>query len=108
MLPEIPPPNSNRIPDGTGGVSDSAEYYSPVTSTNFTAGRSDINRPRPRILVPFVARFIYRVAIGHTRSADPVLFGLLVANALFCATAALMLVDLGAGASGNYSVALLG
>jgi len=91
------------------GVNDSAEYYSLVTSADFIAARSLAgDSPRPRILVPFVARFIYRVADGHTRSADPVLFGLLIANALFCATAALMLVDLGSRALGNYPVALLG
>jgi hypothetical protein len=48
------------------------------------------------------------MADGHTRSADPVLFGLLIANALFCAAAALMLVDMGVRATSNYSVALLG
>lgn len=103
-------PTLNRYDPGrTAGVTDSAEYYSLVVSQDFSTARSlASDDSRPRILVPFVAKFFYRLANGHTRSADPVWFGLLLANALFCATTAFILVDLGTRNSGSHLIALLG
>ena len=60
-----------------------------------------------RVLVPEVAKPFYWLAKGHVRTWNPVFFGLLVANCLFCATAALLLLLLGLRALGNLPVALL-
>lgn len=102
-------PTVNRYdPRQAGGVSDSAEYYSLIVSPDWASGTSlDFEVPRPRILVPLVARVINSIVEGHTRPVDPVLLSLLIANAMFCATAALILIELGARVTGNYTVALL-
>lgn len=60
-----------------------------------------------RVLVPEVAKPFYLLAKGHVRTWNPVFFGLLVANCLFCATAALLLLLIGLRVLGNLPVALL-
>jgi uncharacterized membrane protein len=60
-----------------------------------------------RVLVPELARPIYLAARGRVRSWNPVFFGLLVSNCLFCATATLLLLLLGLRVLGNLPVALL-
>jgi len=61
-----------------------------------------------RVLVPYVAKPFYWISRGHLGSWDPVFFGLLVSNALFMATAAWLLVDIGRIAIGDRVIALLG
>jgi hypothetical protein len=62
---------------------------------------------RYRILVPLVARSVYWLARDRVGSWDPVLLGLLVANAIFCATTVSLLVVLGDRLTGDHAVALL-
>lgn len=60
-----------------------------------------------RVLVPEVARPFYLLARGHLRTWNPVFFGLLVSNCLFCATAALLLLLIALRVLGDLSTALL-
>ena len=60
-----------------------------------------------RVLVPEVAKPFYILARGHVRTWNPVFFGLLVANCLFSATAALLLLLIGVRVLGDTPVALL-
>lgn len=60
-----------------------------------------------RVLVPEVAKPFYLLAKDHVRTWNPVYFGLLVSNCLFCATAALLLLLIGLRVLGNLPVALL-
>lgn len=47
---------------------------------------------RYRILVPYLARPIYKVAAGHIGTWNPVSFSMLVVNSAFCASSALVLI----------------
>jgi hypothetical protein len=60
-----------------------------------------------RVLVPYVAKPFYWLAKGRVQSFDPALLGLLMANALFTATTASLLVTVGRRLGFNYSTALL-
>lgn len=79
-------------------------YYKLVTGGPGDA--EDIGRCR--ILVPYVAKPFYWAARDRVRTWDPVLFGLLVANALFTATTACLLVSVGYRSGLDPGVALLG
>ena len=61
-----------------------------------------------RLLVPCVAKPFYWLARSHVGTWDPALFGLLAANSLFIALAAVLLVDTGYRVLNDYPVALLG
>ena len=60
-----------------------------------------------RVLVPEVAKPFYWLAKGRVDTWNPVFFGLLVSNCLFCATATLFLLLIALRTLGNLSVALL-
>lgn len=60
-----------------------------------------------RVLVPYAAKPFYWLAKGRAGSWDPALLGLLMANALFTATTASLLVALGHRLGVNSSTALL-
>lgn len=60
-----------------------------------------------RVLVPELAKPFYLAAKGRVHSWNPVFFGLLISNSLFCATATLLLLLLGLRILGNLPVALL-
>lgn len=62
---------------------------------------------RFRVLVPLVAKPVYRLSQGWVRSWDPVAFGLLVANSLFCAATVTLLLVAGYRLTGDYGTALL-
>lgn len=99
-------PTLNRYrPLSIPGLSDSAIYYQLVVGSP-----SGLARPymRGRILVPQVAKPFYWFARKFIPTIDPVAFGLLVANSLFCALGACLLVSIGAGITRNAAVALLG
>lgn len=85
-------PTLNRYDPRTApGTSDSAVYYELVTS-----GPAAVEgHMRFRVLVPFVARPFYWLARGRVGSWNPAFFGLLMANALFTATTAYLLVVVG-------------
>jgi len=61
-----------------------------------------------RVLVPYLAKPFYWLAKGHARTWDPALFGLLMANAIFTATTACLVVSVGCRLTLNASTALLG
>ena len=59
-----------------------------------------------RILVPYLARPIYRMAKGRIGTWDPIMFGLLMVNAFFTAFTAILLVTVVNRQLGSYPVAL--
>lgn len=61
-----------------------------------------------RVLVPAVARPFAALARGHVGTWNPVWFGLLMANSLFAATAAFLLLRIGLRVLGDQPLALLG
>lgn len=91
-------------PRATDGLSDTPKYYAIMT------GADDANFKelfRCRILVPYVARPFYWFARSYLHPWDPGFFGLLMANALFCATTACFIVSVG-NRFNDLGVALLG
>lgn len=81
---------------------DSAYYYEMVTGE----ARQSVFW-RYRVLIPGVARPVYWLARGRTGSWDPVFFSLLVANSLFVAATALVLVGIGRRMIGDHTIALV-
>jgi uncharacterized membrane protein len=61
-----------------------------------------------RVLVPYIARPFYALADGRVRSWDPALLSLLIANSIFTATTACLLVVIGLRLTRDASTALLG
>lgn len=100
-------PTLNRYdPRRIEGLSDTGIYYQMVVG-------GELNRPRAdvfagRILIPYVAKPFYRIAQSSLKTWEPVSFGLLVANSIFCATTSLLLVGAGLSVTKDLSVALLG
>lgn len=93
-------PTLNRYdPRGVAGLADSGHYAALVTSWRLppAIGRQHSHR----ILVPYVAKPFYWLAVNRVGSWDPVQFGLLVANSIFCAATALLLVAVGKRLGGN-------
>jgi hypothetical protein len=85
-------PILNRFdPRQTPGLSDVKTYASLVTGT----ASPDAGHVRFRVLVPWLAKPFYRLAQGRFATWDPVMFGLLVADSLFVAGTAVLIVILG-------------
>jgi hypothetical protein len=85
-------PILNRFdPRQTPGLSDVKIYASLVTGT----ASPDAGHVRYRVLVPWLAKPFYRLAQGRFATWDPVMFGLLVADSLFVAGTAVLIVILG-------------
>ena len=98
-------PVLNRFdPRQTPGVSDVKNYAAMVTGS----GVPDTGHVRFRVLVPWMAKQFYRLAEGHIASWDPVMFGLLVANSIFVAGTAVLIVVMGTRRLGSYAVGLVG
>jgi hypothetical protein len=102
-------PVLNRFdPRQTPGLSDVKDYAAMVTGTAGVEG-GEMRFRRFRVLVPWVARPFYRLAHGRSGSWDPVMFGLLVADSLFIAGTAVLIVLLGGKhALGGSGVGLVG
>jgi hypothetical protein len=97
-------PILNRFdPRQTPGLSDVKTYAALVTGTGPDAGHV-----RFRVLVPRVARPFYRIAQSRIATWDPVMFGLLVADSLFVAGTAVLIVILGNRQLGNSAAGLVG
>jgi len=91
-------PILNRFdPRQTPGLSDVKIYASLVTGTATGTASPDAGHVRFRVLVPWLAKPFYRLAQGRFATWDPVMFGLLVADSLFVAGTAVLVVILGAG-----------
>jgi uncharacterized membrane protein len=92
-------------PRTTEGLSDTSKYYA------ITTGADDSNFKemfRCRILVPYVARPFYWFAQTYLHTWNPGFFGLLMANALFCATTACFIVSIGNRLLNDLGTALFG
>jgi hypothetical protein len=105
-------PVLNRFdPRQTPGLSDVKTYAALVTETP-VVDAGDMRFRRFRILVPWLARPFYRLAQGRFATWDPAMFGLLVANSLFVAGTAVLIVVLGgvlrSSQMGSSAVGLVG
>lgn len=81
------------------------KYYAALVENGFM--ETPHSHWRYRVLVPYVAKPFYELFKGHIGSWNPIFFGLLVANSLFIASAALLLFLIGAALSGSRSVGLI-
>ena len=96
-------PSVNRY-DPRERLTDVRRYYTLVTGSP-----ADLHeRFRYRVLIPYLAKPIYSLVNGRTKSWNPVFFSLLVVNSVFVASSALMIIILGLKLLGNFSVALIG
>src|ERR1035437_8205302 len=103
-------PILNRFdPRQTPGLSVVKTYAALVTGT---AGvdAEDMRFRRFRVLVPWLAKPFYWLARGRSSSCtwDPVMFGLLVADSLFVAGTAVLIVILGNRELGSSAAGLVG
>jgi hypothetical protein len=92
-------------PRTTEGMSDTPKYYAITTGAD-TSGFKELFRCR--VLVPYVARPFYWFARSYLPAVNAGFFGLLMANALFCATTACLIVSIGNKLFGDPGVALVG
>ena len=92
-------------PRTTGGMSDTWKYYRITTGEDTSAFKELF---RCRLLVPYVARPFYWFANRYLTVRDAALFGLLMANALFCATTACLIVSMGNRVLNDAGTALFG
>jgi len=101
-------PVLNRFdPRQTPGLSDVKTYAAIVTGTaGFDA--EDMRFRRFRVLVPWLAKPFYRLARGRFGTWDPVMFGLLVADSVFVAATAVLIVILGIRKLGSSAAGLVG
>ena len=90
-------------PRATAGLSDAAVYYRMVAGEPVQA-----REMRFRVLVPYVAKPFYALTRKFFETTRAVNLALLISNAIFCATAACLLVAVGMRATGKLAVALLG
>jgi hypothetical protein len=98
-------PILNRIDwrQAPGGLRDVLTYADLVT----TAPTPDLNQHMQfRVLIPYLARPIYRIAKNHIGTWDPIMFALLVVNSFFLALTVTVLLMVVHGLLGNYAVAL--
>lgn len=89
--------------DARTNNSDVIHYYQMIVNSPQEAA----GRWRYRVLVPYVAKPFYQLAKGRVGSWEPVYFGLLVANSLFCATTACLLSAVGNRVLAQPAIALL-
>ncbi|MGH9931814.1 MAG: hypothetical protein ACREA9_21660 [Pyrinomonadaceae bacterium] len=86
-------------------MSDTPKYYAITTGAD-TSGFKEMFRCR--LLVPYVARAFYWFAQKYLQSWNAGFFGLLMANALFCATTTCLIVSIGNRVLGDLATALFG
>jgi hypothetical protein len=84
-------PSLNRVDWRTapGGLEDVVTYAALVTAPPVAEANAQMQF---RVLLPDMAKPVYRVAKGHIGTWDPVIFSLLVVDALFVALTALVLM----------------
>ena len=96
-------PTLHRYDPRASGVVDASSYYKLVEG-----GPGDVDgHRRYRLLVPFIAKPIYHLAIGRVGVWNPVLFGLLAVNSLLVGATGALLGWIGLRVSGRRSVGLL-
>jgi hypothetical protein len=97
-------PSLNRVDwRQAGGLEDVVTYANLVTSTP-TPDPSE--HMQFRILVPYLARPIYRMAKGRIGTWDPIMFALLAVDSFFTTFTAVLLVTVVNRQLGSYPVAL--
>jgi hypothetical protein len=108
-------PILNRFdPRQTPGLSDVKVYAAIVSGTTVTeATVSEAGHVGFRVLIPWIARPFYLLARGRIASWDPVMFGLLIADSLFVAGTAAIIVLLGtrvvgADQSSSHTIGVVG
>lgn len=89
----------------TEGMSDTPKYYAITTGAD-TSGFKEMFRCR--VLVPYVARPFYWFAQKYLPTWNAGFFGLLMANALFCATTACLIASIGNKLLNDSGTALFG
>lgn len=92
-------------PAATEGLSDTPKYLAITTGADTSAFNEIF---RCRLLVPYVARPFYLFAVRYIPGWHPGFFGLLIANALFCATTACLIASIGNRLINDPGTALLG
>lgn len=98
-------PTLNRYnPRQVAGLSDVKSYAALIVGSSAVPGEPHV---RYRVLVPCVARLFYRLANGRSGSWDPVSFGLLVADSLFVAGTAVLIIVVGLHQLGDFAVSLV-
>jgi hypothetical protein len=98
-------PALNRYdPRAVPGLSDVQSYAAMVTGASVPGP----DHMKFRVLIPSMARPLYRLAKGHVGSWDPVMLGLVAVDALFEAATALLIILLGTRILVSYPVALIG
>ncbi|HEX3571493.1 MAG TPA: hypothetical protein VHU44_11785 [Acidobacteriaceae bacterium] len=86
-----------------GGLTDLQQYAKLVTAPPVP----DLDQHTQfRVLIPYVARPFYHLALNRFGSWDPVMFGLLVSNSLFVAGTVTLLLLIALHCTGSYPVAL--
>ena len=82
-------PTLNRYTPAESNISDTVKYHDLIKT-----GFADVDEShwRYRVLVPYMAMPFYHLSKGWIGSWDPVAFGLLVANAIFLSSAAIILL----------------
>jgi hypothetical protein len=98
-------PSLNRVDwrAGIGGLNDVRGYAAMVEAPPISMEGMHTSF---RVLLPYMAKPIYRAAQGHVGTWDPVMFSLLVVDALLVAGTALVLLIVVDGLFGSYSIAL--
>jgi hypothetical protein len=98
-------PSLNRVDwrRAPGGLDDVQTYAALVTAPPVP---DPSDHTQFRVLVPYLAKPIYRMAVNHIGTWDPIMFALLVVNALFVAATALVLVTVVNRQVGSYAIAL--
>jgi hypothetical protein len=97
-------PILNRYDPGKiPGLTDVSSYAATVVGAKIPGPE----HLRFRILVPWIAKPFYHLALGRFGSWNPVTFGLLVADSLFVAATAVLVVVLGSRRLGSYPVSLV-
>lgn len=94
-------------PRKTAGLSDTPKYYATTVSADPSVYIFK-EMFRSRVLVPYVARPFYWFALKYLPTVNAGFFGLLMANAIFCATTACLIASIGTLVFDDLAVALLG
>jgi hypothetical protein len=97
-------PTLNRYNPATTGLADTQYYVAMVEKDIRDVGGSHW---RYRVMVPLLAKPVYWAAQGHIGSWHPGFFALLVVNAAFAASTALLLAFLGRRLLGDIRIGLL-
>lgn len=92
-------------PVAAPGLTDTNSYAQMVRGEPVQRNRAEVFGSR--ILVPYAARLVYRLSGSHLGGWNPVFFSLLVVNAAFCATTALLIVLVGFHLTSDAAVSYL-